>query len=241
MVTEREGRSRVYGRIRDLLKTCDIEPERVQFLAKGYHHTVYTFSRGEGEKLQVVKVPRIFKAAGVVHSAKQEQSNADIVAKTFGQYSVPTIVLQSEKGYCVVMDAIEGAPLHANDTSVESQAYKPELREQLVHIIDSNKTLLRSTGYFLDLTGAHALFDELQRPFGKERKQELANLIVEENNGGGQTLRIIDNDLISIGRGNPLERFKSLVVFIANYQAIRRDFGMDIRPNKPTTRLRRPR
>ncbi|HSD98468.1 MAG TPA: hypothetical protein VLB73_02080 [Patescibacteria group bacterium] len=139
------------------------------------------------------------------------------------------------------MDRVQGVSLHADSVDANSKTYSPELRNQLIQIIDSNKQLLRSTGYFLDLTGAHALFDELQRPFGRERTRELANLVVEKNpQVDKSTLRIIDNDLIPLGRGNPVERFKSLVVFIANYRVIMRDFGLDIRPSKPTIRTRRP-
>lgn len=242
MNIEYKRSTRMSQRTEALIKSFGIEDiENIQFLADGFHHKVYLHKMND-QKSQVIKIPKNFKAAGIVHSAQQEQKNADIVAETFKEHAVPTAVCESEKGYAVIMDEIQGKPLQADAIDPASIFYQPELRNQLAQIIEANKELLRTTGQFLDLTGAHALFDELQRPIGKTRSRELANILVEENPQTKQkTLRIIDNDLISMRNGNVFERFKSLVVFVANYQAIRRDFSMDIRPEKETVRTRRPR
>lgn len=229
-------------RTAELLKSCGIvDLQHVTPLAKGWHHIAYRYTSPEG-KHHVIKVPRVVTTTGIVHSGKQETENARVVSEAFGSHAVPTTVLQSEKGYVVIMDEIHGKPIHADMVNTASPLCNTELRHQLVDIIEANKQLSRESGKFLDLTGAHALFEQLGRPIGKKRSKTLANLFVEIDSPTNQPLlRIIDNDLIPIGKGNkPFERFKSLVVFIANYQTIKQDFGLDIRPNKPTTRSRRP-
>lgn len=239
MIVENRDRNTLGRKVENLLTDCGVQLEYVHCLAKGYHHNVYLY-QVPNEKARVVKIPTPFRFAGIVHSAKQEKENAEIVARVFDQFAVLTEVISSKKGYCIIMDAIQGEPLQPELIDITSVSYQPELREQLLNIVEGDKQLLRSSGRFLDLTGPHALFDELQRPFGKKRKKELSNIFVEETHEGrGGKLRIIDNDLITLRSGNIFERFKSQVVFIANYRALLRDFGIDIKPNKQTLPARK--
>lgn len=230
------------NRTAKLFTACGILPlENIYPFAKGFHHRAYVYEI-DGTKPKVVKVASPIKIAGVVHTAAEEQNNATVIQQAFGTFSVPTEVRDSAEGYCIVMDKIDGKPLHADQITTVGDRYNPDLRSQLIHLVDRNKQLLRETGVFLDLTGAHALFDEFKRPFGYKRTKDLANILVEqEQEAGLQRLKIIDTDLIPLRQGNPVERMKSLVIFMANYQVLARDFGIDLRLNKPTVRERRPR
>ncbi|HSD98467.1 MAG TPA: hypothetical protein VLB73_02075 [Patescibacteria group bacterium] len=66
---------------RKLFESCGIQAlDSIAFLARGYNHNVFTHLSPEG-KQEVIKVPRAFKSAGVVHLQKTNNSMRTLLQK----------------------------------------------------------------------------------------------------------------------------------------------------------------
>ena len=208
-------------KIKALLTSCGIDPQEINptLLGKGAHHNVYRTYNGN----TVVKIPTR-NHIGIINTTEQEAENIGLYKRYFEEFSLPTTLIESPLGYCVLMDYVQGKPLSVNDVFTKPQnrrgrKHLTPIGEELMRLFQANNTLEQETGKTIDLVGLDGVLDAIGGAKLGRNPQRLGNVLIVNGH-----LKIIDYDLMTINVDKNFDRIKAHLIRRINNSVIDRKF-----------------
>jgi len=190
--------------VRRYVADFDIDADGVgQLVAEGKQHYTYRYDDDK-----VIKIPKqsVYMAAYGRFTYRDIIAELAILKEFLGDFIVDTQVFRSgnHNGYVIMQDFLREFEFvtSTNFTLVE---------HDFIQVVEANRTIIQAYGLSLDLLGNKGL----QRTFAASifRKRELAlmNNVLVIQREGTYTVRIVDLNLIQLGRCKDTSLFRRLV------------------------------
>lgn len=174
-----------------------------QLVAEGKQHFTYRYQDDK-----VIKIPKqsIYMTVYGRFSYQDIVDELAIVTKFLGDFAVTTQVLcaKSHPGYIIMQDFLHEFEFitPTNFTRVEND---------LIRIIEANQKIIQTHGLSLDLLGNKGLQRSLAASIFRKKELALMNNLLVVQKDGAYTVRLVDLNLIQLGRYKEVSLFRRLV------------------------------
>ncbi len=194
----------------------------------GAHHFVYHYVSPEPDQ-KVIKIPHRRILSPPLTEEDEKRYN-NLVAQYLPAFYVPTTVINTPAGYCIVSKYIEGRSLSTRDFQ------NNDILEQFMRLIKGTQQLFLEHGMMIDFIGLSGAVDFFNSKSILDNKPiGFSNILLPNDNN----LRLVGHNLIPLKDPQTyVERVKYASVFLFNQFVIKHYCGIDIAGNKAIIKQR---
>jgi len=190
--------------VRQYVAEFDIDPDGVgQLVAEGKQH--YTF-RYQDDK--VIKIPKqsAYMAAYGRFTYQDIADELAILNEFLGDFTVTTQVLrtQAHHGYIIMQDFL-------HEFEFVTWTNFALVEHDFIRVVEVNRAIIHAHGLSLDLLGNKGLQRSCAASIFRKRELALMNNVLVIKSEGTYTVRIVDINLIQLGRCKDISLFRRLM------------------------------
>jgi len=190
--------------VRQYVTDFDIDPAAIgQLVAEGKQHYTYRYQDDK-----VIKIPKqsVYMTAYGRFTYQDIQAELAILKEFLGDFTVTTRVLrtQAHHGYIIMQDFL-------HEFEFVTWTNFALVEHDFIRIVEANRAIIHAYGLSLDLLGNKGLQRSFAASIFRKRELALMNNVLVIKREGTYTVRIVDINLIRLGRYKDISLFRRLV------------------------------
>jgi hypothetical protein len=190
--------------VRQYVADFDIDAAAIgQLVAEGKQHSTYRYQDDK-----VIKIPKQSAYMTVYgrFSYRDITDELAIITKFLGDFVVPTRVLctTSHSGYIIMQDFL-------HEFEFVTSTNFAWIEHDLIRVVEANRKIIQTHCLSLDLLGNKGLQRSLAASIVRKKELALMNNLLVIQKDGTSTVRLVDLNLIQLGRYKDVSLFRRLV------------------------------
>lgn len=190
--------------VREYVADFDLDTASVgQLVAEGKQHFTYRYQDDK-----VIKIPKqsVYMNAYGRFTYQDIVDELAIITKFFGDFIVTTQVLctRSHSGYIIMQDFL-------HDFEFVTSTNFALVKHDFVEVVEANRKIIQTHGLSLDLLGNKGLQHSLAASIFRKKELALMNNLLVIQKDGAYTVRLVDLNLIQVGRYKEVNLFRRLM------------------------------